>query len=49
MFNIVKRRDFMLDQHLSTREEAEKAARDYGKDYVAVEVSVQDVRRVDPA
>lgn len=38
MFNIVKRRDFMLGQNVSTKEEAEQAAREYGADYVAVRV-----------
>lgn len=39
MFNIVKRRDFMLGRNVSTKEEAEQAARNYGKDYIAVSYS----------
>lgn len=37
MFNVVKRRDFMLADDVATKEEAEKVARDYGADYVAVQ------------
>jgi hypothetical protein len=37
MFNIVKRRYFMLGQDVLTRREAEKAIDDYGTDYVVVE------------
>ena len=36
MFNIVKRRDFMLGKNVS-KEEAEKARDDYGKEYVVVQ------------
>ena len=36
MFNIVKRRDFMLVKDFS-KEEAEKARDDYGKEYVVVQ------------
>jgi hypothetical protein len=36
MFNIVKRRDFMLGRNVS-KEEAEKACDDYGKEYVVVQ------------
>lgn len=38
MFNIVKRRDFMLGSNVETIQEAESAAREYGADYVAVRV-----------
>lgn len=38
MFNIVKRRDFMLGQNVSELE-AEKARDDYGRDYVVVRTS----------
>jgi hypothetical protein len=38
MFNIVKRRDFMLGQHAQTRQEAEKLlAEKYGRDHIVVE------------
>jgi hypothetical protein len=38
MFNIVKRRDFMLGQDLPTRQEAEKLlAEKYGRDHIVVE------------
>jgi hypothetical protein len=39
MFNIVKRRDLMLGRNVSTKEEAEKTARDYGREYVVVQVA----------
>ena len=39
MFNIVKRRDFMLGKNVSTKEEAEKTARDYGREYVLVQIT----------
>jgi hypothetical protein len=40
MFNIVKRRDFMLGQHAQTRQEAEKLlAEKYGQDHIVVEAS----------
>ena len=37
MFNIVKRRDFMLAGDLPTKEEAEKVRDRYGSEYVVVE------------
>jgi hypothetical protein len=37
MFNIVKRRDFMLGRNVPTKEEADKFCRGYGKEYVVVE------------
>jgi hypothetical protein len=37
MFNIVKRRDFMLGNDVATREEAAQAALDYGREYVVVQ------------
>jgi hypothetical protein len=37
MFNIVKRRDFMLAGDLPTKEEAEKLRDRYGAEYVVVE------------
>jgi len=39
MFNIVKRRDFMLGRNVSIKEEAEKTARDYGREYVLVQIT----------
>ena len=37
MFNIVKRRDFMLAQDVATEQEAEQRLRDqYGRDYIVV-------------
>jgi hypothetical protein len=40
MFNIVKRRDFMLGQHAQTRQEAENLlVEKYGKDHIVVEAS----------
>ena len=36
MFNIVKRRDFMLADDLPTRQEAEKVRDQYGREYVVV-------------
>jgi hypothetical protein len=40
MFNIVKRRDFLLGQHASTRQEAEKLlAETYGQDHIVVEAT----------
>jgi hypothetical protein len=40
MFNIVKRRDFMLGQYAQTRQEAEKLlAEKYGQDHIVVEAS----------
>jgi hypothetical protein len=40
MFNIVKRRDFMLGQHAQTRQEAEKLLTEkYGKDHIVVEAN----------
>jgi hypothetical protein len=40
MFNIVKRRDFMLGQHAQTRQEAEKLlAEKYGHDHIVVEAN----------
>jgi hypothetical protein len=39
MFNIVKRRDFMLGNHVLTRQEAEKLRDDYGKEYVVVQTA----------
>jgi hypothetical protein len=37
MFNIVKRRDFMLGQDLPTKQDAEKALDNYGKEYVVIQ------------
>jgi hypothetical protein len=38
MFNIVRRRDFMLAQDLPTKEDAEKLlAEKYGRDHIVVE------------
>jgi hypothetical protein len=38
MFNIVRRRDFMLGQDLPTRQEAEKLLIEkYGKDHIVVQ------------
>ena len=38
MFNIVRRRDFMLGRDLPTRQEAEKLLTEkYGKDHIVVE------------
>jgi hypothetical protein len=40
MFNIVKRRDFMLGQHAPTRQQAEKLlAEKYGQDHIVVEAA----------
>jgi hypothetical protein len=40
MFNIVKRRDFMLGQHAQTRQEVEKLlAEKYGQDHIVVEAA----------
>jgi hypothetical protein len=40
MFNIVKRRDFMLGQPAQTRQEAEKLlAGKYGQDHIVVEAN----------
>jgi hypothetical protein len=40
MFNIVKRRDFMLGQPAQTRQEAEKLlAEKYGRDHIVVEAN----------
>jgi hypothetical protein len=40
MFNIVKRRDFMLGQHAQTRQEAEKLlVEKYGQDQIVVEAA----------
>jgi hypothetical protein len=36
MFNIVKRRDFMLGHDLPTRQEAEKTCVQYSREYVVV-------------
>jgi hypothetical protein len=36
MFNIVKRRDFMLGHDLPTRQEVEKMREQYGREYVVV-------------
>ena len=37
MFNIVKRRDFMLAHDVATEQEAEQRLRDqYGRDYIVV-------------
>ena len=36
MFNVVKRRDFMLGQDLPTKQDAEKALDNYGKEYVVI-------------
>jgi hypothetical protein len=37
MFNIVKRRDFMLAQDVATEQEAKQRLRDqYGRDYIVV-------------
>ena len=41
MFNIVKRRDFMLAQDVATEQEAEQRLRDqYGRDYIVVSRAV---------
>lgn len=47
MFNIVKRRDFMLGQNVATEEEAEQAAREYGADYIAVKIKPLGVDALD--
>jgi hypothetical protein len=39
MFNIVRRRDFMLASDLPTKEDAEKLRENYGADYVVVETT----------
>jgi hypothetical protein len=40
MFNIVKRRDFMLGRPAQTRQEAEKLlAEKYGRDHIVVEAN----------
>ena len=36
MFNIVKRRDCMLGQDLPTKQDAENALDNYGKEYVVI-------------
>jgi hypothetical protein len=38
MFNIVKRKDFMLGHHVPTKQEAEKLRDDYGGEYVVVQI-----------
>ena len=47
MFNIVKRRDFMLGKNVATKEEAEQEARFYGANYVAVKVEPLGVNTLD--
>ncbi len=42
MFNIVKRRDFMLGRNVATKTEAEEAAQKYGAEYVAVATDYGD-------
>lgn len=51
MFNIVKRRYFMLGQDVLTRREAEKAIDDYGKEYVVIETVAESSspRTVNPS
>ncbi len=46
MFNIVKRRDFMLAGDLPTKEEAEKVRDRYGSEYVVVETVSGHVHRI---
>jgi hypothetical protein len=41
MFNIVKRRDFMLGQNVS-EQEAEKARDDHGKEYIVVSIPARN-------
>jgi hypothetical protein len=51
MFNIVKRRDFMLGQNVS-EQEAEKARDDHGKEYIVVSIPARnglDLTSVVPA
>ena len=36
MFNIVKRRDFMLGQDVATAQEAQQLRDQYGRDYIVV-------------
>jgi len=48
MFNIVKRKDFMLGKNVS-KEEAEKARDDYGKEYVVVQQLDEPSRRARPS
>jgi hypothetical protein len=45
MFNIVKRRYFMLGQDVPTRRGAEKVIDDYGKEYVVVEKAAESSSR----
>jgi hypothetical protein len=49
MFNIVRRRDFMLGRDLPTRQEAEKLLTEkYGKDHIVVEAG-EPVTNTKPA
>jgi hypothetical protein len=42
MFNIVRRRDFMLGQDVPTKQEAEKVRDEYGGEYVVVQALEED-------
>jgi hypothetical protein len=49
MFNIVKRRDFMLGQDVPTKQEAEKAHDNYGGEYVVVQTTEPERRDQHPS